>query len=223
MRKLLPALLLAALPAFAQYSPSGSPAPGNAGVFQPLAKTSYLAASTTSASIALGAAAVPTTVVITGTAGQFSCSTCSALAIGMQLTISGTEGGTGSISGYTNPTTYLVSAVGSGTFALSQTNGAAIVTTTGTPTGLTYTANAAVSQQQVQIFNSTAAIAFVIFCSSSSCTASAGTSGASSSDYPVAAASAEVVTVPQGTTYAAAILASSSGAVYFTPGIGGRQ
>ena len=39
-----------------------------------------------------------TSVVITGTAGQFSC-TCTNLAVGDTITISGTYGGTGSITG----------------------------------------------------------------------------------------------------------------------------
>jgi hypothetical protein len=78
---------------------------------------------------------VPTiaSVAITGTAGQFSC-TC--------LTISGTYGGTGSITGYTNPTNYTVSATdGVSTFTLKTTatpGSVAIVTTAGTPTGLSY-------------------------------------------------------------------------------------
>jgi len=81
-----------------------------------------------------------TTVQITGTAGQFSCAS-TVLYVGMTVTISGTFGGTGSITGYVNPTTYRISATnGSTTFTLTTTGGSAIVTTAGTPTGLTYTA-----------------------------------------------------------------------------------
>lgn len=83
------------------------------------------------------------TVAITGTAGQFSfvASAGQSLSVGNQITISGTLGGTGTISGYANPTTYfVVSTNGSTTFTLSTTAGGAGVTTTaGTPTGLTYT------------------------------------------------------------------------------------
>ena len=81
-----------------------------------------------------------TSVVITGTAGQFSCAS-STLSVGQRFTISGTLGGTGSITGYTNPTTYYIVATnGSTTFTLSTTYGGSGVTTTaGTPTGLTYT------------------------------------------------------------------------------------
>lgn len=91
-------------------------------------------------------AANPTlsTVVITGTAGQFQCDPTS-LAIGMQVDISGTApagGAEGSITGYTNPKTYYIIATnGSTTFTLSATfGGTAITTTAGTPTTLTYTA-----------------------------------------------------------------------------------
>lgn len=83
-------------------------------------------------------------VAITGIAGQFSCSAASTtLAIGQSLVIRGTFGGTGSITGYANPTTYYIIATnGSTTFTLSATSGgAAITTTAGTPTGLTYTVN----------------------------------------------------------------------------------
>ena len=80
------------------------------------------------------------TVVITGTAGQFSCAT-TALSVGQAIKISGTFGGTGSITGYTDPTTYYIIATnGTTTFTLSATaGGSAITTTAGTPTGLTYT------------------------------------------------------------------------------------
>ena len=82
-----------------------------------------------------------TTVAITGTAGQFSCD-ATTLTVGQFVSISGTLGGTGTITGYANPTTYLISATnGSTTFTLVTTAAtpAAIVTTAGTPTGLTYT------------------------------------------------------------------------------------
>ena len=81
-----------------------------------------------------------TGVQITGTAGQFSC-TAASLSVGQLLTISGTLGGTGSITGYANPTTYRISVTdGSTTFTLvNNTTGAALTTTAGTPTGLTYT------------------------------------------------------------------------------------
>lgn len=86
-----------------------------------------------------GTNATMASVVITGTAGQFSC-TCTNLAVGQIVTISGTYGGTGSITGYSNPTTYYVSATnGTSTFTLQTAAQAPIVTTAGTPTGLTYT------------------------------------------------------------------------------------
>jgi len=86
-------------------------------------------------------------VVITGIAGQFSCTAASVtLVINQALVISGTYGGTGSITGYTNPTTYYIVATnGSTTFTLSTTvGGSGVTTTAGTPTGLTYTLSTAV-------------------------------------------------------------------------------
>jgi hypothetical protein len=86
-----------------------------------------------------GAGVTPTLsgVAITGTAGQFSC-TCTGLAVGQAPTISGTFGGTGSITGYSDPTIYYISATdGTSTFTLQTSAQQAIVTTAGT-TGLTY-------------------------------------------------------------------------------------
>jgi len=87
---------------------------------------------------------------ISNTTGTFTCTSNAFLANGQTLTISGTFGGTGSISGYANSTSYLVSAVsgGAGTvtgFTLLNLDGTAIATTAGTPTGLTYTISSALS------------------------------------------------------------------------------
>ena len=82
-------------------------------------------------------------VAISGTAGEFTC-TATTLAAGDRIRITGTLGGTGTITGYTTGTIYTVSAV-TGTspnvtgFTLTTDAGSAIVTTAGTPTGLTYT------------------------------------------------------------------------------------
>jgi hypothetical protein len=89
-------------------------------------------------------------VAIGGTAGQFTC-TATTLVVGSRITITGTLGGTGTITGYATGTQYQVSAItGSGSsvtgFTLVTTAGSAIVTTAGTPTGLTYTAYIAPAQ-----------------------------------------------------------------------------
>jgi len=77
-------------------------------------------------------------VAITGTAGQFSC-TASTLSVGQVVKISGTFGGTGSITGYVDYSLYAISATnGTTTFTLTELAGTALVTTAGTPTGLTY-------------------------------------------------------------------------------------
>ena len=82
-------------------------------------------------------------VAISGTGGQFTC-TATTLAAGDRIRITGTLGGTGSISGYATGNIYTVSAV-TGTspnvtaFTLTDESGGALTTTAGTPTGLTYT------------------------------------------------------------------------------------
>jgi hypothetical protein len=87
------------------------------------------------------------TVAITGTAGQFSCASTT-LFVGQTVKISGTAGGTGSISGYVNPTTYYIVATnGTTAFTLSTSfGGTGITTTAGTPTGLTYVLGNSVTQ-----------------------------------------------------------------------------
>ena len=105
-----------------------------------------LAAGTFRLAASAGAAAGRTSlagVAISGTAGQFTC-TATTLAANDRIEITGTLGGTGTITSYATGTIYTVSAV-TGTspnvtgFTLTTEAGAAIVTTAGTPTGLTYT------------------------------------------------------------------------------------
>ena len=77
-------------------------------------------------------------VAISGTAGQFTCSSTT-LTVGNAVKITGILGGTGTITGYTTGKVYTISATnGTTSFTLTDAGGA-IVTTTGTPTGLTYT------------------------------------------------------------------------------------
>lgn len=97
-------------------------------------------------SIVQGTPVTPTaftlsTVQTTGTGGTFSCAATPALYVGQRVTISGTNSGSGSITGYTDPTSYWIIATnGTTTFTLSSTfNGSAITTTAGTLTGLTFT------------------------------------------------------------------------------------
>ena len=78
----------------------------------------------------------------TGTTGQvsFTASTYP-VQVGQEVTISGTYGGTGSITGYTNPTTYLVGATnGSTTATLTSLSGGVLTTVAGTATGITVVA-----------------------------------------------------------------------------------
>ena len=83
-------------------------------------------------------------IFISGTGGQFGCTTSDApIVIGQTVTISGTKGGSGSISGYTSPgpkTYYVIDTDGSTAFTLSETpGGSPITTSTGVPSGLTFT------------------------------------------------------------------------------------
>ena len=92
-----------------------------------------------SVTTATAAVATLSSVVIAGTGGQITFTSQAGLVTGQRLTISGTLGGTGTITGYTNPTTYILTAVTATSATLTTTAGAAVVTTAGTPTGLTYT------------------------------------------------------------------------------------
>ena len=76
-------------------------------------------------------------VAVTGTAGQFSC-TADTLSIGQVVTVTGSN--TGTATGVTAGTYYIVATDGSTTFTLSATaGGAGIVTTAGTIATMTFT------------------------------------------------------------------------------------
>jgi hypothetical protein len=78
-------------------------------------------------------------VTISGTSGQFSCTSSANLAVGMRVRISGTLGGTGTITGYaTNNIYFITETNGTTTFRLSATS--PITTNTGNPSGTTYDA-----------------------------------------------------------------------------------
>lgn len=95
-----------------------------------------------------------TGVSITGTAGQFACTAQPNLIVGNFVTIYGTLGGTGSITGYSAVAAghpYVISATnGSTTFTLTEINGTALVTTAGTLSGLYYSYdNVTLPNQQI--------------------------------------------------------------------------
>jgi hypothetical protein len=92
-------------------------------------------------SVTTSTAAVATlsSVAVTGTGGQISYTSQAGLATGQRVVVSGTLSGTATITGYTNPTTYILTAVTATTATLTTTAGAAVVTTAGTTTGLTFT------------------------------------------------------------------------------------
>ena len=95
-----------------------------------------------SAAAAAGRANLTAPVATSGTGGQFTCG-ASTLAVNDHVVISGTNAGSGTITGYTTGTIYEVSAV-TGTspnvtgFTLVDEAGSAIVTTAGTLTGLSF-------------------------------------------------------------------------------------
>lgn len=88
---------------------------------------------------ATAAAATLASVAVTGTGGQISYTSQAGLASGQRVTVSGTLSGTATITGYSDPTTYILTAVTATTATLTTTAGAAVVTTAGTTTGLTFT------------------------------------------------------------------------------------
>ena len=85
----------------------------------------------------------PSNVVIANTAGGFTTDTFRSYNVGDTVTISGSLSGTGTIAGYTDPTTYYITATDqSSNFVLSATSGGAnVVTTAGTTTGLSFVAS----------------------------------------------------------------------------------
>jgi len=79
----------------------------------------------------------------TGTGGQISFTSNASVFTGQYVTVSGTAGGTGSITSYSNPTTYILSAVTATTATLLTTSSGAVASVAGTITGLTFTLGAA--------------------------------------------------------------------------------
>ena len=81
------------------------------------------------------------TFVVTGTAGQVSFTSTQTVVVGQTIKISGVWGTSTPITGYANPTSYKVGVTnGTTTATLTTLAGGAIVSTAGTPTGLTITA-----------------------------------------------------------------------------------
>ena len=80
-------------------------------------------------------------VSIVGTSGQFTCSALpGTLQVGQHVTIYGTLGGGVTLDTFNNyPTAYIISATdGSTSFTLTNLSGGSIVTSVGTPTGVTF-------------------------------------------------------------------------------------
>lgn len=85
------------------------------------------------------APAALTSFVIADAAGGCTCAAAT-LAVNDIIKISGTFGGTGSITGYVDPSIYHISVTnGTTSFTLTKLDGTALVTVAGTPTGITVT------------------------------------------------------------------------------------
>jgi len=83
-------------------------------------------------------AATLSSVSATGIGGQISFTSQTGLVSGQRVTVSGSASGTGTITSYSNPTTYILTAVTSTTATLTTTAGVAVATTAGTLT-MTFT------------------------------------------------------------------------------------
>ena len=88
----------------------------------------------------------PGNVVIANTAGGFTTNSFRSYRVGDTVTVSGTQGGTGSITAYTDPTTYyIVGTNQSSNFVLSTTpTGANVITVAGNTTGMSFVASGTV-------------------------------------------------------------------------------
>jgi hypothetical protein len=104
--------------------------------------------------VAIPLESTPSVAILTiaDTAGNFTCTSTTGLAKGQKITISGTFGGTGSITGYVTGTQYyIINTNGKTTFQLSATEGGtAVVSVAGSPTGIT-ASNSAVGQIAARI------------------------------------------------------------------------
>jgi hypothetical protein len=91
-------------------------------------------------------AVTPTGVAVDDTAGTFTSDAFRSYNVNDTVVISGTNGGNATITGYTDPTTYYIISTDQSTeFVLSATPGGANITTTsGSTTGLTFTASGTV-------------------------------------------------------------------------------
>lgn len=73
---------------------------------------------------------------------------------------------------------------------------------------------------QVQVNNTAASAVAYVVCGSVAVVAAVGSAGTATSSYPVAPGSVIVMTPQAGSTHCAAVLSTSTGTVYFTPGAG---
>ena len=104
---------------------------------------------TTSTAVASTLSSV--TVSGTGANGKIAFTSQAGLVSGQYVTVSGAAGGTGSITGYSNPTTYILTAVTATTAILTTTAGAAVATSASDGGTLTMTFTLGVAPQSATI------------------------------------------------------------------------
>jgi len=85
----------------------------------------------------------PANVVIANSAGGFTTNSFASYNVGDTIVVSGSQLGTGSITGYTSPATYYITATDqTSSFVLSATPGGAnVITVAGSTTGMTFVAS----------------------------------------------------------------------------------
>jgi hypothetical protein len=125
----------------AGVSVSGSGIPAGTTVVSALEVSGVWTATLSVNATASTPSALLAAVAVTGTAGQFSCTATTNIAIGQTVVVTGIL--TGTATGISAGTYYVIATNTTSTFTLSATlGGTAIVTTAGTTTGLTFGAYA---------------------------------------------------------------------------------
>jgi hypothetical protein len=99
------------------------------------------------------AAATLSSVTVSGTGanGKIAFTSQTGLVSGQRVTVSGAASGTGSITGYSNPTTYILTAVTATTAILTTTAGAAVATSASDGGTLTMTFTLGVAPQNMTV------------------------------------------------------------------------
>jgi hypothetical protein len=121
----------------AGVSVTGAGIPANTTVLSALEVSGVWTITLSANATASTPSALLASVAVTGTAGQFSCTATTNIAVGQAVVVTGTL--TGTATGIAAGTYYVIATNTTSTFTLSATSGGtAITTTAGTTTGLTF-------------------------------------------------------------------------------------